>query len=483
MTDRSAVERGRRVTEPPPDRPDPDGRQPDGGRDTHRTGAAPRRGHVVDLSPLRVSPAFARLWIGAAVSGIGAQLTTVAVGIQIYDITRSTFAVSLVGGIALLPMVVAGLWGGMLADAFDRRRVLLVSSLLGWVSTLAIVGLSTAVAAGALAGAWPFYLATTVNAVAATISGATRTAVYPCILPEDKVPAASALSGISIGIQLTAGPALAGVLAATIGLPLTFAVDAVLFAAGFLGILGLPHLPPLSEVARPGRAALRDGLAFLRTSANLRTSFLVDIIAMTFGRPYTLFPAVGALVLGGGPATVGVLTASAAVGTFCTGLFSGRVGGVRRYGVAIGRAITVYGACTAAFGLVLLAWGTGAADGIDGPGGALAVGDGSTHVAGLVLACLALAGCGASDEVSAIFRSAMLLTAAPDQMRGRLQGVFMVVVTGGPRIGDLYAGALAAAVALWFPPLLGGVLIIVLIAVVLRAVPGFRGYDAAHPVA
>jgi len=444
-------------------------------------GAAPdagRRRHFVDLTPLRVSPAFARLWIGAAVSGIGAQLTTVAVGIQIYDITSSTFAVSLVGGIALAPMVVAGLWGGMLADAFDRRRVLIVSSLLGWLSTLSIVALSALHShlgtTGGLREVWPFYVATTVNAVAATISGATRTAVFPRILPARHVPAASALGGISMGIQLTVGPALAGVLAASIGLPLTFAVDAVLFTAGFLGILGLPALPPLTEVARPGLAALRDGFAFLRTATNIRAGFLIDIIAMTFGRTYVLFPAVGAAVIGGGPTTVGILTASAAIGTFLTGLLSGRVGSVRRYGVAIGGAVIVYGACIGVFGLVLLL----AAVGLFGPTGP------SWDEVGwpaLVLACLALAGTGASDEVSAIFRSSMLLTAAPDEMRGRLQGVFMVVVTGGPRIGDLYAGILATLVAAWFPPLLGGLVIIALVAVILRVLPSFRAYDALHP--
>lgn len=439
---------------------------------------ARRARHLVDLTPLRVSPAFARLWIGAAVSGIGAQLTTVAVGIQIYAITRSTFAVSLVGGIALVPMIVAGLWGGMLADAFDRRRVLIAASLLGWASTLAIVALSAlhthAGSTGGIGVVWPFYVATTVNAVAATISSATRTAVFPRILPERHVPAASALNGISMGVQLTVGPALAGVLAAAIGLPLTFAVDAVLFAAGFLGILGLPRLAPLREVGRPGLGALREGMAFLRTATNIRAGFLIDIIAMTFGRTYVLFPAIGAAVIGGGPATVGALTASAAVGTLLTGLFSGRVGGVRRYGVAIGGAVAVYGACIALFGLVLLLAATGAL----GPAGPAW---GAVSWPALVPACLALAGSGASDEVSAIFRSSMLLTAAPDEMRGRLQGVFTVVVTGGPRIGDLYAGVLASAVAVWFPPLLGGVVIIVLAAVILRALPAFRSYDALHP--
>ncbi|UOE45794.1 MFS transporter [Agromyces larvae] len=446
--------------------------------ETPAEATAPARRRFVDLSPLRISPAFARLWIGTSISGIGAHLTVVAVGLQIYAMTSSTFAVALVGGIALVPMIVAGVWGGMLADAFDRRLVLIVSSLVGWASTIALVVLSAVDAALAADGGrgevWPFYLVTTVNSVASTISGATRFSVYPRLLPAAYVSRASALGGISGGIQLTAGPALAGVLVATIGLPLTFTVDVVLFAAGFLGILGLPKLRPLSRTARPGWESLRDGVAFLRHAPNIRASFLVDIVAMSFGRPFVLLPAVGATVIGGGPVTVGVLTAAAAVGTFLTGVFSGPVARVHRFGIAIGRAIIVYGAFVAAFGAVLAAMQTG----WFGPVGPEW---GQANVVALVLAAIALAGTGASDEVSAIFRSTMLLTAAPDEMRGRLQGVFTVVVAGGPRIGDLYAGVLASLVALWFPPVLGGLAIMAILAVLLRVLPSFRAYDARDP--
>lgn len=440
--------------------------------------STPRRGHLVDLTPLRESPAFARLWVGTAVSGIGAQLTVVAVGLQIYHLTGSTLAVSLVGGISLVPMVVAGLWGGMLADAFDRRRVLIVSTVAGWLSTVAICAFAILhhvdAADGTLLDVLPYYLAATVNAVAATISGATRMSVYPRLLPADHVPAAAALGGIATGIQLTVGPALAGVLAALIGLPLTFLVDVALTAAGFLGVVTLPRMPPLSAVVRPGLAALRDGARFLRDAPSIRAGFLVDIVAMTLGRPYVLLPAAGALVIGGGPTTVGLLTASAAVGTFFAGLFSGSVGRVRRYGVVIAGAVVVYGLFILAFGLVLLAAGSGVLGAV-GPTWA------QVGVLPLVLAAIALAGTGAADEISAIFRSSMLLTAAPDEMRGRLQGIFMVVVTGGPRLGDLYAGLLASLVALWFPPVLGGACIAVLVLVILRAVPRFRRYDAADP--
>jgi len=194
---------------------------------------------------------------------------------------------------------------------------------------------------------------------------------------------------------------------------------------------------------------------------------------MTFGRPYVLFPALGATVVGGGALTVGALTAAGAAGTILTSLFSGPVARVHRHGVAIARAITVFGGFVAFFGVVTLIMS--ASDHVAAPGW------GGIHWAALILLGFALAGMGASDEVSAIFRQSMIIQAAPDEMRGRLQGVFIVVVTGGPRIGDMYVGLLATGLALWSPPLFGGIAIIGLIAVITRAQRSFRHYDAREP--
>ncbi|WP_430867308.1 MFS transporter [Demequina aurantiaca] len=441
-----------------------------------------RQRRLVDFAPLKASPAFARLWIGGAVAGIGVQMSIVAVGLQIYDITESTFMVGLVGGFALIPMVVAGLWGGMLADVFDRRTVLIASSLVAWSCTLALVALSfwhaALVADGGSAPVWPFYLVTTLNAVAATISMATRSALVGRILPADMISRAAALNGIAFGLTLTVGPALAGLLAASVGLPWTFAIDAVLFAAGFLGVWMLPALPRLGEKVVAGWPVVREGFSFLKRAPNIRMSFIVDIVAMTFGRPYVLFPALGATVIGGGALTVGALTAAGAVGTILTSLFSGPVARVHRHGVAIARSITVFGYCVLAFGVVIAVVGLG--------GFAAAPGWGGIHWVALIALAVTLAGMGASDEVSAIFRQTMLIRAVPDQMRGRLQGVFIVVVTGGPRMGDMYAGILATAVALWCPPLFGGIAIVGLIALLSRVRFGgratsFRDYDDLAP--
>lgn len=446
--------------------------------------AGQRRRRLVDPAPLKASPAFARLWVGGVVAGIGSQMSIVAVGLQIYEMTASTFAVGLVGGIALLPMIVAGLWGGMLADVFDRRRLLIVSSLVAWVSVLGLVALAawdaalSAGPAGTHAPLWPFYLVTTVNAVAATISSATRGSVVGRILPPELISRATALNGIGFGTQLTVGPALAGVLAATIGLPWTFAVDAVLFTAGFLGVWMLPSLPRLGERVVAGWSQVRQGLGFLRRSPNIRMSFVVDIVAMTFGRPYVIFPALGATIVGGGALTVGALTAAGAAGTILVSLFSGPVAHVHRHGVAIARAITVFGGFALLFGagtLLMTVIEHEAAPGWSG-----------IYWPALILLAVAMAGMGASDEVSAIFRQTMIIKAAPDEMRGRLQGIFVVVVTGGPRIGDMYAGILATAVALWCPPLVGGLAIVGLIAVLTRLRrsrdgTSFRDYDDREP--
>lgn len=434
-------------------------------------GQSGRRGILVDLSPLRESPAFARLWIGGAITGIGGQMTIVAVGLQVYDLTASTFAVSLVGVIALVPMICFGLYGGMLADAFDRRIVALTAATVTWVSTAVIAILAWT----GSETVWPLYLLTTINAVSTTVVGTTRQAILPRLLPARLLPSAAALAGISVGVMVTVGPALAGVLVATVGFRWTYTVDVILFAAAFLGIASLPKILPEGGVSRlPGLRSLADGWAFLTTAPNIRMTFIVDIIAMTFGNPRVLYPAVGTLLLGGGALTVGALTAAGAVGALLSSLVSGPIGRVDRQGLAIQRAIVVYGIAIAAFGGVL-AW-------VTMTGTATHEADG-TNLPAIVVASIALAVAGAADNVSSIFRMTMLQAAVPDAVRGRLQGLFTVVVTGGPRLGDLYIGLAASALALWIPPLAGGLLVAVLVWALVRGQGAFRRYDARNPTA
>lgn len=440
---------------------------------TDTTAVTSRRSHLIDLTPLRVSPAFARLWAGNTLSGIGAVMTNIAVALHIYDLTQSTFMVSLVAWFSLVPMIAAGLYGGAIADRFDRRAVALVSSVVAWLST---VSLAT-VAWGHLETVWVFYVITTVNAVAATIASATRQAITPRLLPVSLLPQAAALNGISMGFMVTLGPAVAGVLVARVGYQWTYTVDVMLFVFGFLGLWTLPSIQP--ERSPDGQAvtgieAVRHGLRYLRESPNIRMSFVVDIIAMTFGQPIVLFPAVGAIVLGGGAMTVGLLTASYAVGGIASSLFSGRITLARWQGRAIRAAITSYGLAIFGLGAVL---------------GIVTIGGWSVHssefsdvnVWGLAASGACLAWAGASDNVSAIFRTTILQAAVPDAMRGRIQGVFTVVVTGGPRLGQMFAGSLAALTVTWLPPFVGGALVVVLVWVAVARVRSFRDYDALDP--
>lgn len=428
------------------------------------------RDSFLDLRPFRHSPAFTRMWIGSTLAGLGGQLTMVAVMLHMFDLTGSTFAVAMIAVAGLLPMVVAGLYGGMLADAFDRRRVALVAASVTFASTF----LLAALAWGQLETVWWLYALSIVNSAANSIVMAARQSIVPRLLPRELLPAASALGGITMGIMVMGGPALAGVLVAFTGYAWTYSIDVVLMLANFLGLLTLPAILPEGTVVRPGWASLRDGWQFLRRASNIRLQFLLDIIAMTFGQPIALFPAIGALLLGGGAITTGLLTASIAAGAFLSSVFSGPVGRVRRQGLGIERAIIAYGSAIGLFGVAL---GLGALGAFAPP----VVGEGHANVTVIALAMLALAAAGAADNISSIFRNTMVQAAVPDAIRGRLQGIFIVVVAGGPRLGSLYAGTLATLSALWFPPLLGGIVIIVLVALLVRLSPRFRAYDALEP--
>jgi MFS family permease len=421
------------------------------------------------------------MWIGSTLSGLGGQMTIVAVMLHVYALTESDFAVAMVAVAGLVPMVFAGLYGGMLADAFDRRVVGLSAASITFVST----ALLAVLAWSGNETVWWLYGLSIVNSAANSVVQATRAAITPRLVARELLPAAAALQGVTVGIMVMAGPALAGVLVATAGYAWTYTVDVVLMTSLFLGLWTLPALRPEGVVVRPGLESLRDGIAFLRRAANIRLQYILDIVAMTFGQPLALFPGIGAVLLGGGAITTGVLTAAVAAGAFLSSLFSGPIGRVHRHGVGIQRSIQVYGASIALFGLVLVA----AQAGWFAPGDLGATDGGGTdraedaaNIAMIVAACIALAVSGAADNVSAIYRSTMMQSAVPDSMRGRLQGIFIVVVNGGPRLGALYAGSLATVTALWFPPLIGGVVIIALVAVLVRLNPSFRAYDARTPV-
>ncbi len=421
---------------------------------------------LVDVTPLRVSPQFRRLWWGLSVANLGSQLTVVAVDLQVYALTRSTFSVGVVGICALVPLVVFGLYGGAIVDHADRRRVALVASAVSWVATAAL-------AAQAWAGNGQvgiLYALVALQSGANAVNSPARSAIIPRLLDARLMPAANALQTVGWNVAMTVGPLLGAGLVALVGYAPAYTLDAVLFTFAFTALLRLPPIPPEpSETrrARAGLASVIDGLRYLGTRPNVRMTFLVDLVAMITSSPRVLFPAVALVYLGGGETTTGVLSAAAAVGAVLAGLFSGGLARVRWQGRIIIGAISVWGLAIAGFGAVVVSAGRGAPD----------------HVLwlALALAVLTLAVAGAADAVSAVFRQTILQTATPDDMRGRLQGVFVVVVAGGPRVGEMLLGAVSSRTGEGWAAVLGGVACVVLLWVLVRAQRAFWQYDALNP--
>ncbi|GGM35713.1 MFS transporter [Promicromonospora citrea] len=426
---------------------------------------------LADTTPLTVSPDYRRLWVGLSISNIGTQVTIVAVGLQIYALTGSTLAVGVLGLFSLVPLVALGLYGGALVDHYDRRTVSLVSSLVLWVVVAAIA-----------AQAWfrvesvhLLYGLIAVQSAAFAINNPARSAIIPRLLPKELMPAANALTTLSMNVALTGGPLIGAVLVARLGYSWAYTLDMVLFLAALWAVFRLPPVPPEKPVdgtgrARVGAVGLRsvlDGLRYLATQPNVRTTFVVDIIAMVLSFPRVLWPAAGVIYLGGGEATTGVLAAAFAVGGVLASVFSGGLTRMRRQGQVIVWAITAWGASIAAFGLVLVLVGRGSPD--------------APVVWAVVAAGVALAFAGGSDSVSSVFRQSILQTATPDHMRGRLQGVFIVVVAGGPRLGEMVLGAEATWFGEGWAAVGGGLTCIVLLWLVVRLTPRFWRYDARHP--
>jgi MFS family permease len=367
--------------------------------------------------------------VGQGTAFIGSMLTQVAVPVQVYALSHSSLYVGLVGLAGLVPIIVFGLYGGAIADVVDRRVLYLWSSIGTWAVTLALLGQT-------LAGMHSVGLILVLVAVQSgffAIASSTRGAIIPRIVEPGQV----------------AGPLFAGLLITLDhGFEYAYGLDAILFTAALYSALRLPPLPPDGSSTTLGLRSVVDGLAFIATRPVLVMSFLVDIAAMVLAMPRALFPAVADARFHG---TVGPLYAAIAIGALIAGVSSGWIGRVRRQGVALVVAIIGWGAAIALAGLAQQLW--------------------------LVVVLLAVAG--AADLVSAVYRQTILQTYAPDEMRGRMQGVFVAVVAGGPRLGDLRAGAGAAASSTTFSWVGGGIACMLVVGVVGVLVRPFWRYDAA----
>jgi MFS family permease len=413
------------------------------------------RGWIADTRPLR-SPHFRRLWQANIVTVIGAQLTVVVVPAQIYEITGSSAYVGLTGLFGLVPLVVFGLYGGALADVMDRRTLLLVTTI-GLIGTSAAFALQAALGLG---NVWLLLGLFSVQQAFFAVNGPTRNAIMPKLVPTDQLPAANSLNMTVYQAGGIAGPLLGGALIPVLGYSWLYLIDTVSLLATVYAVLKLPSLPVESPSGPAGWRSVVDGFRYLRGHPVLLTSFLVDIVAMVFGMPRALFPEAAHIDFGGpesGGLAFALLFAAIPAGAVLGGVFSGWVSRVQRQGLAVVAAIIVWGLAMVGFGLAI-----GLADG---------------HL-GVFLwaAVLMLVVGGAADMASAAFRVSMLQESASDHVRGRLQGIFMVVVAGGPRVADTAHGAAAALVGTAAAAAGGGVLVVVLVVAVALAVPAFVRY-------
>ena len=409
-----------------------------------------RRRFVADLSPLRESATYRRWWAGYTVSNVGSQLTIVAAQLQVFHITHSSFYVGITGLVTVIPLIVFGLFGGSIADAVDRRKLMLITS----SALMATSALLLFQASAHLNRLSLIYVFLGLQAGISSVDSAARGATLPRLVRAELLPAANSLGQLGWNTALTLGPLLAGVVVGAAGFSAAYAIDVASFAAVLYGVVRLPPIKPDSESHKAGFKSVAEGLRFLVPRKNLMMTFLVDIDAMVFGMPRALFPALAIGAFHGGPQTAGLLYAAPSIGAFLGAAFSGWAGRVRRQGLAVVVSIAAWGASVALFGLVHVLW------------------------LGVVLLAIA----GAADMVSAIFRSTILQVATPDALRGRLQGVFTVVVAGGPRVGDIESGTVASLVSTEFSVVSGGIACIVGLLALVARYPSFVKYDAKEPV-
>ncbi|WZH50904.1 MAG: MFS transporter [Nocardioides alkalitolerans] len=413
------------------------------------------RGLLADTRPLAV-PAFRRLWIANIVTVVGAQLTVVAVPAQIYAMTGSSAYVGLTGVFGLVPLIAFGLWGGALADHFDRRILLLVTTT-GLIATSALFWVQ---AAAGWNDVWVLLGLFSVQQAFFAINQPTRTAILPKLVDSSLLPAAASLNMTVMQAGAIAGPLVAGVLIPFTGFAWLYLADTVCLFATLAAVISLPSLPVEGTTGTPGLRSVVEGLTYLAGQPVLLMSFVVDIIAMLFGMPRALFPEIAHVSFGGpdeGGLAFALLFAAIPAGAVIGGVFSGWVTRIERQGLAVVLSIVVWGLAITGFGLA-----AGAADGSAG--------------IWLAMAVLMLAIGGAADMASAAFRQTMLLAAASDQVRGRLQGVFIVVVAGGPRLADVAHGGAAAVVGASAAAAGGGVLTVIGVVVAALAVPAFVRY-------
>jgi MFS family permease len=398
---------------------------------------------LVDTTPLRISRDFRRLWIGQAVSLFGTMVTTTALPFQVFEETGSSLAVGLLGAAQLGPLLVCAVVGGSFADRIDKRRLIL------GVTTLSLLCSVTLAVNASLdhPQLWLMYVVGAGASGVTAVSYAVLRSLLPLLLEQDLRPAGFALQGTYTSLGWMAGPAVAGLLISGFGLTSAYVADAATFVIALVAFAGIAPSPPISGTAETAMAHLAAGLRFLRAHPVILSVFAIDLIAMVFGMPRALFPALSER-LGGGPVLYGLLLSSVAAGAFVASLASGWTSRVRRQGRALLLAVVAWGVFIAAAGLTL-----------------------QPVVVLVMFACA-----GGADMVSAVFRSSIAANLTPDDMRGRVSGVEFAVYAGGPVLGDVESGVVGGLAGVPFAIVSGGVACVIAAGVFATRVRGLAAY-------
>jgi MFS family permease len=407
------------------------------------------RAVAVDIGALRESPAFRRLWTGQLISTIGRQITTVAVPYQVFLLTRSPLAVGAIGIAQAVPLIVVSIGAGPISDRFDRRRILIATQ-------IALAACSALLAVGALSGhpaiAIIYVLVVLISALSA-LDYPARAAIIPNLVSRERLPGALSLNFALYQATFVAGPAIGGLVIARVGLSLAYLIDVATFAAALFAVIRLPAQPSTQEHHDPPLLAIKRGLQFARHQPVILGGFAMDLCAMIFGMPRALFPVLAINTFHSGAQAVGLLYAAPGAGGLLGALLTGWLQRFQRLGKVIVFAIIIWGVAIIAFGFATSLW----------------------------LAVVFLAVAGAADSLSAVCRTTIMQTIAPDELRGRLSALYLMVVNGGPYLGDLEAGAVASAWSVQISIVSGGALCLVGLAVAAIAFPAVWLYRSRAP--
>ena len=404
------------------------------------------RGLIVDVEPLRRDRDFRLLWIGQVVSGLGRQVTTIVLPYQLYVLTGTPLAIGALALVQVVPIMAFSLGGGVVADAVDRRRLLLLTQAGLAAASVALAGLALLPATPVLA----IYAVAFLAAGLGAIDQPARSSAVPRLVPRERLPAAIALGQLNFQAAGVVGPAIGGLVLATLGIAACYVFDAITFAAAIGALVLIAPIPPAHGAVRPSLSAIAEGLRFARRRRAILATFAVDLNAMIFGMPTALFPILALDIFRVGPAGLGLLAAAPAAGAVIGALLTGWVGRVRRTGRAVLWASAGWGLAIVAFGLCTF---------------------------NFPLALVFLAVAGAADVITAVLRSAIVQLITPDELRGRVTSIHILVVTGGPRLGDVEASAVASLAGAQLSVVSGGLLCLVGLAAIVRSFPELAAFD------